>query len=72
MKVVPPPTGRPMFLFFHIKGKNKGANLFFDKGCSTACFREGIPGGELNGKIISKGPFQIKGVGGIEAKANDE
>ena len=36
MKVVPPPTGQPMFLFFHIKGKNKGANLFFDKGCSTA------------------------------------
>ena len=64
--------GQPMFLFFHIKGKKKGANIFFDKGCSTACFREGIPGKELNGKILAKGPFQIKGVGGMEAKANDE
>ena len=28
----------PMFLFFHVKEKNKGANMFFDEGCSTACF----------------------------------
>ena len=72
IQVSPPPMGQPMFLFFHIKGKKKGANIFFDKGCSTACFREGIPGKELNGKILAKGPFQIKGVGGMEAKANDE
>ena len=38
LQVSPPPIGQPMFLFFHVKGKNKGANIFFDKGCSTACF----------------------------------
>ena len=72
IKVVPPPVGQPMFLFFHINGKVNGANVFFDKGCSHACFREGIPGTELNGKIIAKGPFQIGGVGDIKTKANDE
>ena len=72
IKVAPPPVGQPLFLFFHVKGKTKGVNFFFDKGCSTACFREGIPGTELNGKIIAKGPFQIGGVGGMQAKANDE
>ena len=56
IKVVPPPVGQPMFLFFHVKGKTKGVNVFFDKGCSTACFREGVPGGELNGEVIAKGP----------------
>ena len=64
--------GQPMFLFFHVKGKTKGVNVFFDKGCTTACFREGVPGGELNGEVIAKGPFQIGGVGGIQTKANDE
>ena len=61
---------QPMFLFFHVKEKNKGANLLFDKGCSTACFQESVPGKELNSKILTRGPFQVKGVGGLEAKAN--
>ena len=70
VKVIPPPIGQPMFLFFHVKGKKDGCNCFFDNGCSTACFREGIPGGELNAEKIASGPFQIGGVGGITAKAN--
>ena len=72
LTVVPPPIGQPMFLFFQVKGKKHGANFFFDKGCSHACFKEGIPGGELTGEIISKGPFEIGGVGAIKTKANDE
>ena len=72
VKVAAPPMGQPLFLFFHVKGKTKGVNFFFDKGCSTACFREGVPGTELSGKILAKGPFQIGGVGGMQAKANDE
>jgi hypothetical protein len=72
LQVVPPPIGQPMFLFFQVKGKKNGANFFFDDGCSHACFQEGIPGGELNGEIIAKGPFQIGGVGAMKTKANDE
>ena len=72
MKIVPPPMGQPMFLFFQVKGKKNGVNFFFDKGCSHACFQEGIPGAELSGEIISKGPFNIGGVGGIKTKANNE
>ena len=72
LKVVPPPLGQPMFMFFQVKGKKNGANFFFDNGCSHACFQEGIPGGELNDEIIAKGPFQIGGVGAIKMKANDE
>ena len=72
IKVISPPIGQPLFLFFHVKGKSRGVNFFFDKGCSTACFKEGVPGTELNGKIIAKGPFVIGGVAGIEVQARDE
>ena len=72
LNIIPPPMGQPMFLFFQVKGKKNGANFFFDNGCSHACFQEGIPGGELTGEIISKGPFQIGGVGAMKTKANDE
>ena len=67
----PVPEGEPMFLFFKAKGKLNGVNTFFDKGCSTAVFREGIPNTELRGRVIKKGPFVMSGVGGIETKAND-
>ena len=72
IQVTPVPAGRPMFLFFHCKGQHKGANCFFDKGCTEAVFREGIPGKELVGVKTKKGPFVIGGVGGLECKANDE
>ena len=72
IQVTPVPAGRPMFLFFHCKGQDKGANCFFDKGCTEAVFREGIPGKELVGQKTMKGPFVIGGVGGLECKANDE
>ena len=67
----PVPEGESMFLFFKAKGKINGVNTFFDKGCSTAVYREGIPGAELRGRIIKKGPFVMSGVGGIQTKAND-
>ena len=68
----PVPTGEPMFLFFRAKGREDGANVFFDLGCSTAVFKEGIPGKELRGKITRRGPFQMTGVGDIRTKANDQ
>ena len=67
----PVPQGESMFLFFRAKGKVNGVNTFFDKGCSTAVFKEGIPEKELRGRIIQKGPFIMSGVGGIETKANN-
>ena len=67
----PVPEGESMFLFFRAKGKINGVNTFFDMGCSTAVYREGVPGTELRGRIIKKGPFIMNGVGGIQTKAND-
>ena len=69
--VRPVPQGEPMFLFFKAKGKVNGVNVFFDKGCSTAVFKEGIPGKELRGLVIKKGPFIMNIVGGIKTKANN-
>ena len=70
--IKPVPEGEPLFLFFRAKGRENGANTFFDNGCSTAVFREGIPGKELRGKITKKGPFVMTGVGDIRTKANDQ
>ena len=70
--IKPVPEGEPLFLFFRAKGRDKGANVFFDKGCGTAVFKEGIPGNELRGKVIKKGPFIMTGVGDIRTKANDQ
>ena len=70
--VNPPPKGSPMFLFARCKGKKNGANLFFDKGCGTAVFRKGIPGGELEGVKLAKGKIPIGGVGGIEIDAEED
>ena len=68
----PPPEGEPMFLFFGAQGRNKPVNIMFDSGCSHAVFRDGIPGKELKGMITHRGPFHMKGVGGILTKANDQ
>ena len=35
MDVVPEPNGRPIFLFFAAKGRNKPVQVFFDKGGCT-------------------------------------
>ena len=57
------PEGEPMFLFFKAKGRENGVKLFFDLGCITAVFREGVSGKELRGKVTRKGPFTMVGVG---------
>ena len=49
MDVVPEPEGRPLFLFFAAKGRNKPVQVFFDNGCSDAVMREGVPGVEWRG-----------------------
>ena len=71
-EINPPPSGEPMFLFFGAQGRHRPVNIMFDNGCSHAVYREGIPGKELRGMITHKGPFHMKGVGGIVTKANDQ
>ena len=70
--VIPVPSGEPLFLFYDVKGKNKEVKTFFDNGCSHAVFKEGIPGGQLRGQLVAKGPFNIGGVGGLCTTALDE
>ena len=71
-RIIPPPIGEPMFLFQPIQGKDKPVNTFYDIGCSHALFKEGVPGSQLKGRIVQKGPFNMKGVGGITTQANDQ
>ena len=47
-------------------------NTFYDNGCSHAVFRHGVPDNELRGRITQKGPFFIKGVGGMVTQAHDQ
>ena len=70
--VVPEPEGRPLFLFFAAKGRNKPVQVFFDNGCSDAVMREGVPGVEWRGIITKRGPFGMGGVGSISCTTKDE
>lgn len=71
-EIVPVPEGQPMFLFHPTQGRTEAVYTFYDSGCSHAVFQEGIPGAQLRGQIVSKGPFTIDGVGGLVTAANDE
>ena len=69
---VPVPDGRALFIFCPVEGKTRDLNFFKDSGCSNAIFRTGIPGNELRGQIVEKGPFIVQGVNGIKITAGDE
>jgi len=71
-ETIPVPSGDPLFLFHATQGKTRPINTFYDTGCSHAIFLDGVPGNQLRGQIVSKGPFQINGVGGLNTKALDE
>ena len=71
-EIVPVPEGQPIFLFHPTQGKTEPVNTFYDTGCSHAVFQDGIPGNQLRGQIVNKGPFTIGGVGGLETTAMDE
>ena len=72
VEIVPIPEGEPMFMFQALKGKTKAVNGFYDSGCSNACLRAGIPGAQLHGQMLAKGPFNVSGVQGITIQAQDE
>ena len=71
-EIVPVPDGEPLFLFHGAKGRTRAVNVFYDSGCSHAVFQSGVPGTELKGQLVAKGPFSIGGVGGITTTAEDE
>ena len=72
VEVVPIPAGDPMFMFQALKGKTNPVNGFYDNGCSNACLRTGIPGTQLKGQVLAKGPFTITGVNDVSITAQDE
>ena len=69
---VSPPAGVPLFLFQPIEGLDGPVNVFYDKGCSDACFRTGVPGVKLRGTLLNKGPFDMGGAGNITMRAEEE
>ena len=64
IETVKPPDGSSLFLFQSVEGLHDPVNVFYDKGCSDAVFRAGIPGVQLRGTLLSKGPFHMGGVAG--------
>ena len=72
VEVVPIPRAEPMFMYQALKGKTDPVNGFYDSGCSNACLRTGIPGAQLKGQVLAKGPFNITGVNGVNITAQDE
>ena len=69
---VPVPKGQALFVFCPVEGKTRDLNFFQDSGCSNALFKTGIPGNELRGQIVERGPFIVQGVNGIKITAGDE
>ena len=71
-EIVPVADGEPLFLFHGAQGRNRPVNVFYDSGCSHAVFKSGVPGLELKGQLVARGPFNIGGVGGLTAVAEEE
>ena len=72
VEIVPVPEGEPMFMFQALKGRTDPVYAFYDGGCSNACLKTGVPGDQLKGQVLAKGPFTIEGVNGVLIKAQDE
>ena len=72
VETVSPPEGSPLFMFQPVEGLQEPVNLFYDCGASEAIFRQGIPGKQLRGTMLAKGPFSMGGVGDIATVAEEE
>ena len=72
VEIVPVPEGDPMFMFQALKGRTEAVFAFYDSGCSNACLQTGVPGDQLKGQVLAKGPFTIEGVNGVLITAQDE
>ena len=72
VEIVNPPEGPSIFMFQGAQGLNNPVYTFYDSGCSEAIFRVGIPGNELRGSVLTKGPFKMGGVGDTSVVAEEE
>ena len=72
VEFVPVPDGQSLFIFCPVEGKTRDLNFFKDSGCTSAIFKTGIPGAELRGQVVEKGPFIVQGVNGVKIVAGDE
>lgn len=62
---MPVPKGESSFLFHPTKGKTRPVKTFYDTRCSHAVFQEVVLGGQVRGQLVTIGPFDIGGVGGL-------
>ena len=72
VEFVPVPDGQSLFIFCPVEGRTRDLNFFKDSGCSSALFKTGVPGGELRGQVVEKGPFIVEGVNKVKIVAGDE
>ena len=72
VETISPPEGIHLFMFFSAEGLLNPVNIFFDCGCSDAIFRDGVPGRELRGTMLEKGPSKMGGVGNTSVQAEEE
>ena len=66
------PSGPALFLLGLLKGKSRPLLTFFDSGASDAIAREGVPGKEVNGTILNKGPFEMTVASNLKVSTGDE
>ena len=69
----PVPKGRSQFMLGMAQGKTRPLLHLYDTGCGSILFKDGVPQKELSGCTLkTKGPYTVKGVGGINVTVNDE
>ena len=56
VETISPPEGSPLFMFQPLEGLSSPINAFYDCGCSDAIFLDGVPGNNLRGALLYKGP----------------
>ena len=61
-----------LFLFQPVEGLHDPVNVFYDKECSESLFRDDLPGVQLRGTLLNKGPFQRGDVGALTTVAGEE
>ena len=66
------PSGNSLFLLAELKGKTRGLLTFFDSGASDCLAKEGVPGNEVVGTLLNKGPFYLNVAGNKTVTAGDE
>ena len=64
------PEGESLFILAELKGSSRPILSFWDSGCSDSAFK--VPGKELNGLCVNKGPIKFFAVGNNVLEAKQE